>query len=153
MKKACLIILILTCFIAACKVDESGLPQKQTNSLLIGTWYVKTVVSTEPSDPNYGVYTESDFTNKDYFKFNSDNTATVSYSQPDTAATANYSYVNNASGQKITIGNASDLGIYIVNKLTADSLVMTTTSTISEVLNGKETLLATTYLTYKLAHK
>jgi len=150
MKKLLLIAIALISVIAGCKIDEAGVPTQTPNSLLVGTWFIK---STTSVDPVYGASTVTSYTTKDYYKFNSDFTINASSSQPDTVITGHYSYTNNASGQSIIIGGATASGFttYTVNKLTTDSLIMATTITI--ISYG--TTITTSYipLTYKFAHQ
>jgi hypothetical protein len=135
---------------AGCKLDEAGFNQSSTsttttgttNSQLIGMWFIKLTIQ---KDAIIGTTTNVSFTANDYFLFNSDNTVKVSYSNPAVVATGTYSY--NATNKTLTMGNHDDTDTYTVNKLTADSLIITTTITATA---GTSTTTGT--LTYKLTH-
>jgi len=150
MKKLLLIIIALVSVIAGCKIDEAGIPTQTSNSLLVGTWFIK---STTSVDPVYGASTVTSYTALDYYKFNSDFTINESSSQPDTVINSHYSYTNDVSGQKIVIGGAysGSFTTYTVNKLTTDSLIMATTIVITSY--GTTTTTSYIPLTYKFAHQ
>jgi hypothetical protein len=152
MKISLLIALVLICAIAGCKIDESGLPQIQSNSSLYGTWLVKAVTTITPAQPPYPetIYTETDFTANDFFMFNNDNTVKISLSNPSEVVTSRYSYVSNASGQVITMPDPKDgtNDTYVIQKLTKDSLVMSTTITAT----SSPTNTVIYPVIYKLAH-
>jgi hypothetical protein len=146
MKKPLLIIIAVICVIVGCKVDEAGFPNA-TNSLLLGTWYVKATVSI---DPILGSDTTTSYTSKDYYIFNSNNTVKASTSQPDTVVTTRYSYLNTGSSSQIIFADVYDSGTstFTISKLTADSLIM---STIITATAGANT--STIPVIYKLARK
>jgi len=145
MKKPILILILVACIIAGCKVDEAGFPKVSTNTLLVGTWYIKAAINNQPG---YPADTVTSFTSKDYFMFNSDNTVKLSYSFPDTSATTRYSYTNSTSGQQVVVGGSTDNTIYTIDKLTTDSLIMSWTITVTF-----GSLTTSIPSNYKLAHK
>jgi len=134
MKKHLLFIAALIFAIAGCKIDTAGLPQAQKNPLLIGQWYLKSTSSTDPSSGITDVY--SAYTAKDFYTFNNDNTLQYSSSSPDTVFKSRYSYTDVSSIEKVIIGAAPDFSTYTINKLTADSLIMSTIFTASVSITG-----------------
>jgi hypothetical protein len=151
MRKRYLFILVafaaIGAYISGCKIDTTGIPNVQTNPLLIGNWYVKATITVGSLSND----TVTSYTAKDYYTFNKDNTVKVSTSLPDTVQTTHYTYTTTASGQQIVIANggaASNFTTYTISKLSADSLVMA--STIQVVANNQTTYIP---LIYKLAHK
>jgi hypothetical protein len=150
MKKPLYVLIALICVIAGCKIDEAGIPQAQSNSLLLGTWFVKSAITV---DPVYGTSTQLGFTLQDFYTFNKDNTIKVSTSLPASVASSRYSYMSNASSQTINILDVGDSGFttYTIDKLTTDSLIMTTN--IVATAFGTITTTTVTPLTYKLARK
>lgn len=150
MKKPLYILIALICVIAGCKIDEAGIPQAQSNPLLIGTWFVKSAITV---DPVFGTITQLGFTLQDYYTFNKDNTIKVSTSAPASVESSRYSYMNNTSSQIINISDVGDSGFttYTIDKLTTDSLIMTTN--IVTTVFGTTTTTTVTPLTYKLAHR
>lgn len=137
MKRPFLIIILLVCIIAGCKKDEA---QKEAEVTVLGKWYVKYTNTTG----GVSAGTNTSFTANDYYLFNADKTVNISQSTPTAvSSTLAYSYVNDASGKKITLSNADRTTIYNVGKLTVDSLIMTS------VASGG----ITSTTTYKLARK
>jgi len=124
MKKPLLILIALICAIAGCKIDEAGIPKKQSNQLLNGKWFLKASIATDPTTGATDL--ESYYTAKDYYVFNNDNSLNYSSSFPDTTINTRYSYTNSSSGQHIFIGEGSDITNITINKLTADSLIILT---------------------------
>lgn len=146
MKKPLLIIISLFFAITGCKIDEAGLPKKSlaTNSgSLVGMWFLKTQITVGTA---FGIPindTETSFTNQDYFMFNSDKTVKVSQaSSTPPASTGNYTYVNKI----LTISNTDGGGIFTVDKLTADSLIMHTSISVPALSTATD-------VTLKLAHQ
>jgi hypothetical protein len=130
--------------IGGCKLDNSGVDQNAANnskSLLPGMWFVKTQITSR--DPVFGSDTVTSFTAKDYYIFNIDNTFKYSSSNPETVISGRYT----STYQKISFGPDAEDN-YTISKLTADSLIMY--STTSGSAGGVVTV---DKLTYKLARK
>ncbi len=146
--------LVLICTIAGCKIDKSGLPQIQSNQLLYGTWLVKAVITVSPAQGPYPEMssTETDFTANDFYMFNSDNTVKISLSNPAEVLNSRYSYISNASGQEIIFPGPKDgtNNNFVNQKLTKDSLIMSTTFTITIGITTTNTVVYP--VIYKLAH-
>jgi hypothetical protein len=147
MKKTLLILSVLICTLAGCKLDEDGFKQSSVNdqSLLYNQWFVKTVTSFTPSIPQLGTDVETNFTTKDYYIFNKDNTYTYSLSNPGYQFSGTYSY--NATAKTLSFGPDIE-DQFKITKLTTDSLIIVGTG--SATVNNTTTY---TTITYKLALK
>lgn len=152
MRKTTFIVLTLIAIITGCKVDEAGFPEKSTpDKLLVGKWFVKSLLFSASIDgTEIGTNTNEGYTAKDYYIFNADNTYSVSQSVITVVSTGNYSYSSTSAGKKIVMGAGNGYpGItFTISKLTADSLVLVNSTTITA--NGST---STTNSTYKFAHQ
>jgi hypothetical protein len=150
MKKKLPIAVMLVLFVAGCKIDESGLPNKNTviaSGAIVGTWYLKTQVTTGTAFgmPLNDTQNTAAGDVDDYFLFKSDKTCAISESGPPKVVTPG-TYVYDASNKLLTIADTTDGGSYTVNKITSDSLVL--------FISVSVPALATqTNVTLKFAHK
>ncbi|HEY0244239.1 MAG TPA: hypothetical protein VGC01_01640 [Mucilaginibacter sp.] len=150
MKKSIFILIAVVIVIIGCKIDKTGIPAPTSNTTLNGTWYLKSEIIIT-NFAGFAEYPEiiTNFTTKDFYKFNPDFTVNISSSDTTGTITNYYSFNTTSSGQTIVIGNASTpAGInYTVNKLTKDSLVMN--NIINEANSGINVI---TNTTLKFAH-
>ena len=120
-------LLLLLCVVAlgGCKLDEAGFP-KEGEVSLIGKWYNK------KTDTSGGVITvNSNYTSSDYLLFG---TNTVTFSMTG-FGTITSKYVKNGSTLTVTSSaDATDIDNYTISKLTTDSLVLVSNSTVT--VNG-----------------
>jgi hypothetical protein len=149
MRKSLLFVAFVSFIVIGCKLDPPDLTLKYTisnpigsnngsNGPLLGTWFVKaSIVADSPA--------VTSFTAKDYYLFNSDYSVKYSSSFPDTLINAKYAY--NAALKKLSFGPDPE-DTYTINKLTTDSLIMSSIVTIT--VNSIDTILP---ITFKLARK
>lgn len=127
-----------TTIIGGCKVDSSGFDQTAVNnskSLLPGMWYVKAQIISGDTVRN--------FTAKDYYIFNIDNTFKYSSSYPDKLINGRYT----STYQQLSFGPDAEDN-YTISKLTTDSLIM-----YSPISGSAGSSVAVNKITYKLARK
>lgn len=146
MKKYLLSLLVAVIMFAGCKLDEAGFPKKGEN-LILGKWYNKSTTTYTP--PQNGlllsVSVDNNFTSSDYIQFSA-NTVTRSMTGLGTG-TLNYTY----SGSTLTLTSTTDptdIQTNIVSKLTADSLVLVSTFSLTA-----GTVVNTSTITERFARK
>jgi hypothetical protein len=132
MKNPILILIALITLFVGCKIDVAGVPQSTNNTMLNGTWYLKSKIT----DNFVGAFasppdTAKNFTKNDFYTFNADNTVNYASSSNTTIQKNYYSLTTTTSGQTLTIGSAAGGAgnAYTVNKLSIDSLILFTTTT------------------------
>ncbi len=145
MKKPVIIFAALIIVIAGCKVDTSGLPgagsASSSAALLLGKWYVKSVVTVGTAFGLAISNIEADFTNQDYYIFNKDQTLNISeVTAGNGVGVGSYSYT--ASSQQLVMtdptGSSETANVL---KLTADSLVYSYNLSVPAL--GTQTLITT----------
>ncbi|MEO8887261.1 MAG: hypothetical protein ABI367_14440 [Mucilaginibacter sp.] len=146
MKKYLVLLTIIIVFLGGCKLDEAGFPIAGS-SLLIGKWYNKSTTTYTPPQ-NGGVVSftiNNNYTTSDYLLFDVGTVTASIIGLP----TNTYKYVYQGSTLTLTSNvDPTNIETSTVQKLTADSLVLVSTATIT--INGAITL---STVTDHYAHK
>jgi len=131
-KKYVLLGIIGLSALAGCKKNSTHTYYDQ----LTGNWYVKNqTISGTTTSGSISPITSSNYTNQDYYKFGTDKTVIISQSTPPSIVSSTYTFDSgtSATGLIVTIADADKGGKFTVDKLSADSLVMSQVFTIPNV--------------------
>ncbi len=123
--KKYLLLFISIVAIAGCKLDEAGFPKPGEN-IILGKWLNKSTTTYTPAQNGQIAHTAifNTFTADDYLLFKS-TTVTMSQGFTTPAMSMQYKYVVSGSNLILTSTvDPTDTETHIVQKLTADSLVL-----------------------------